>query len=64
MTLVPGDTPVTRPELFTVATAGVAEVQEGVVVVAVDVPPVSCVVDPTQTLLIPEMALTVTVTLF
>jgi hypothetical protein len=62
ITLVPAETPVTRPVLFTVATAGVAEIQG---FEAAGVPePVNCVVDPVQTMSVPVIvgnAFTVTV---
>jgi hypothetical protein len=60
--LVPAETAVTRPVLFTVATPVVAEPQ-GLVTAGVP-EPVNCVVDPAQTLSVPVMvgdALTVTV---
>jgi hypothetical protein len=64
ITLVPPLTPVTTPALFTVATAGVADVHG---FTAAGVPdPVNVVVAPTQTVKVPVMvgcALTVTVTL-
>ena len=56
-------TPVTSPVLLTVATAGVADTQA---LTAAGVPdPVSCVVDPIQTVSVPVIVgsgLTVTVT--
>ena len=53
MTLVPAATPVTTPELLTVAIAGVAEDQG---VVASGVPePVKAVVEPTQTVGVPDI---------
>ena len=53
MTLVPAATPVTSPVPFTVATAGEADVHG---LVAAGVPePVSWVVDPAQTLKLPEI---------
>jgi hypothetical protein len=51
--LVPADTPVTRPVLLTVATRGDADTHG---LIAAGVPePVSCVVDPAQTLRVPVM---------
>jgi hypothetical protein len=62
ITLVPAETPVTSPELLTVATPVVEETHG---LEAAGVPePVNCVVDPAQTLRVPVMvgdALTVTV---
>jgi hypothetical protein len=53
ITLVPGFTPVTTPALFTVATAGVAEVHG---FDAAGVPePVNVVVDPSHTVSVPEI---------
>ena len=60
--LVPADTPVTTPELFTVATPGVAEAHG--VVPSGEADPVNVVVNPTQTLNVPVIvgnALTVIV---
>ena len=51
ITLVPAETPVTKPVALTVATLGVAEVQ-GVVAWAV-AEPVNCVVEATTTLRVP-----------
>jgi hypothetical protein len=60
--LVPAETPVTRPVLLTVATRGDADTHG---LIAAGVPePVSCVVDPKQTLRVPVIvgkAFTVTV---
>ena len=60
--LVPADWAVTSPVLLTVATAGVADTHG---LDAAGVPdPLSCVVDPSQTLSVPEIvgaAFTVTV---
>ena len=50
---MPAETPVTKPVLDTVATAGVADTH-GLVAAAVP-EPVSCVVDPIQTLSVPVM---------
>lgn len=61
MTLVPVEIPVTNPELFTVATVGVAETQGAVAFAVAE--PVNCVVDPAQTLKEPVIvgnALTIT----
>ena len=59
----PAPTPVTRPVLFTVATAGVDDTQA---LLAAAVPePVNCVVEPTHAVNVPVMvgaAVTVTVT--
>ena len=53
ITLVPAETPVTTPELFTVATLGVADVHG---FVALGVPePVNEVVKPTHTVGLPEI---------
>ena len=65
MILVPAATPVTRPVVFTVASAVVADVH-GLVVAAVP-EPVSWVAEPTQVLNVPVivgMAVTVTVAVF
>ena len=62
MMLVPAATPVTRPVALTVAAVVVAETHGNVAAAVAD--PVSCVVDPTQTVSVPVMvgaALTVTV---
>jgi hypothetical protein len=53
ITLVPADTPVTTPELLTVATLGVADVH-GFVVLGVP-EPVNEVVEPTHTIGLPEI---------
>ena len=61
ITLVPAATPVTRPVVLTVATVVVADTH-GVVAAAVP-DPVSCVVDPTQTVSVPVIVgITLTVT--
>ena len=53
ITLVPADTPVTKPELFTIATDGVAEIHG---LVKAGVPdPVKLVVEPAQTIKVPVM---------
>ena len=51
ITLVPAETPVTTPELLTVATLGVADTQ-GLVAFGV-AEPVNVVVEPTQTIGVP-----------